>query len=81
VEVVKVDRKGRLLIPKDIREKAGIRGENLVRIKVREKSIVIEPVEPVADKYFGTFRVAKWPEDLDELVVGVMRGWWGRKAT
>jgi len=81
MEVVKIDRKGRLLIPKDIREKAGIKVESLVMIKVREKSIVIEPVEPVADKYFGAFRVAKWPEDLDEFVVGVMRDWWSRKAT
>lgn len=81
MEVVKIDKKGRLLIPKDIREKAGIKVESLVMIKVREKSIVIEPVEPVADKYFGAFRVAKWPEDLDEFVVGVMRDWWSRKAT
>lgn len=81
MEVVKIDRKGRLLIPKDIREKAGIKVESLVMIKVREKSIVLEPVEPVADKYFGAFRVAKWPEDLDEFVVGVMRDWWSRKAT
>lgn len=81
MEVVKIDKKGRLLIPKDIREKAGIKVESLVMIKVREKSIVLEPVEPVADKYFGAFRVAKWPEDLDEFVVGVMRDWWSRKAT
>jgi len=81
MEVVKIDRKGRLLIPKDIREKAGIKVESLVMIKVREKSIVLEPVEPVADKYFGAFRVAKWPEDLDEFMVGVMRDWWSRKAT
>ncbi|MGB9896005.1 MAG: AbrB/MazE/SpoVT family DNA-binding domain-containing protein [Thermoproteota archaeon] len=81
MEVVKVDKKGRLLIPKNIRKKVGVREGSYVRIEAREKSIVIEPIEPVADKYFGAFKVEKWPEDLDEFVAEVMKNWWSQKAT
>ncbi|MGB9760019.1 MAG: AbrB/MazE/SpoVT family DNA-binding domain-containing protein, partial [Thermoproteota archaeon] len=72
---------GRLLIPKNIRKKVGVREGSYVRIEAREKSIVIEPIEPVADKYFGAFKVEKWPEDLDEFVAEVMKNWWSQKAT
>jgi len=30
----------------------------------------------LADKYFGAFKVARWPEDMDEFVVGVIKRWW-----
>ncbi|MEM1582306.1 MAG: hypothetical protein QXK89_07330 [Candidatus Bathyarchaeia archaeon] len=43
--------------------------------------IIIEPLEPIADKYFGAFKVARWPENLDEFIIEVMGKWWTRKAT
>lgn len=46
-----------------------------------EKGIVIEPLEPVADKYFGSFKITRWPEDLDEFVTEVIREWWTQKPT
>lgn len=76
-----MDEKGRVIIPKSLREKAKVKGGSYVKIRVDEKGIVIEPVEPVADKYFGAFKVTRWPEELDEFAVKVMREWWIRKAT
>ncbi|MEM0444265.1 MAG: hypothetical protein QXJ73_08960 [Candidatus Caldarchaeum sp.] len=40
---------------------------------------MIEPLEPTADKYFGAFKIMKWPEDLDEFVTEVVRKWWTQK--
>ncbi|MEM2153236.1 MAG: AbrB/MazE/SpoVT family DNA-binding domain-containing protein [Candidatus Bathyarchaeia archaeon] len=81
METVKVDEKGRIIIPKSIREKAGLKEGSHVKIKVDEKVIVIEPLEPIADKYFGAFKITKWPKNLDEFVIEVMRKWWIQKAT
>jgi AbrB family looped-hinge helix DNA binding protein len=81
MEVVKVDEKGRIVIPKRLREKARVREGGHVRVRADERGIVIEPLEPIADKYFGAFKVVKWPENLDEFVVEVMRKWWIQKAT
>lgn len=79
LETVKVDAKGRVIIPKRLRDKAKVKEGSVVRIKADEKGIVIEPLEPIADEYFGAFKVTKWPENLDEFVVDVMREWWGRR--
>ena len=81
METVKVDEKGRVLIPKHLRKKAKVKKESYVRIKADDKGIIIEPLEPIADKYFGAFKITRWPEDLDEFVVKVMRKWWNQKAT
>jgi len=74
-----VDKKGRLVIPKRLREKAKVKEGGYVRMRADEKSIIIEALEPIADKYLRVFKVDKWPEDLDEFVVEVMRK--SRKAT
>ncbi|MBS7659873.1 MAG: AbrB/MazE/SpoVT family DNA-binding domain-containing protein [Candidatus Bathyarchaeia archaeon] len=81
MEIVKVDEKGRIIIPKSIREKSGVSEGSYVRIKVYEKGIIIEPLEPIADKYFGAFKITKWPENLDDFVIEVMRKWWSQRAT
>lgn len=60
---------GRIIIPKSIREKAGLKEGVHVKIKADEKGIIIEPLEPIADKYFGAFKITKWPENLDEFVI------------
>jgi|YelNatPaOPRAMG01_1025707.scaffolds.fasta_scaffold88721_4 AbrB family looped-hinge helix DNA binding protein len=78
-EVVRIDKKGRLLIPKKLREKAGIEEGGLVRLRAEERGIIIEPVESVADKYFGAFKVERWPDDLDEFLIRVMKEWWAKK--
>ena len=74
--IVKVDEKGRVVIPKSIREKVRLKGGEYVYVRVEGRSIVMEPLESIADKYFGAFRISRWPKDLDEFVVGVAKRWW-----
>lgn len=80
MDTIKVDQKGRILIPKNIREIIGLKEGNYVKIKVYEKCIIIEPIESIADKYFGVFKIEKCPEDLDEFTVKVVREWWTQKS-
>lgn len=81
MEIAKVDEKGRVLIPKSLRDKAEVKEGSYVKVKANGKNIIIEPLEPIANKYFGAFKIVKWPEDLDEFVVKVMKKWWTQKAT
>lgn len=80
-ELVKVDDKGRVVIPKRLREITEVKEGRYVRITAKEKSIIIEPLEPIADKYFGAFKIDRWPRDLDEFVVEVLKEWWKPKST
>lgn len=73
--IAKIDKKGRIVIPKRIRERAELKSGSYVKIRAKEKSVIIELLEPVADKYFGIYKVDKWPEDLDEFIVDVMKRW------
>jgi len=81
MELVRVGEKGRIVIPKSLREKAKLNKGSYVRVTAKERSILIEPLEPIAEKYFGTFKIDKWPEDLDEFVVEALKKWWTPKAT
>lgn len=74
--VVKVDEKGRILIPKDIRESVGVKEKSYVKVRVEGRRIVIEPLESVADRYYGAFKIDKWPEDLDHFLVETVKKWW-----
>jgi AbrB family looped-hinge helix DNA binding protein len=72
---VKMDGKGRILIPKHIRKAAQLNEGSYIHISSKGKIIVIEPVDSVADKYFGAFKITKWPEDLYELMVETAQKW------
>jgi AbrB family looped-hinge helix DNA binding protein len=78
---VKVDEKGRIIIPKNIRETVNLKEGSYVTIKAKGKTITMEPLEPVADKYYGAFKIAKWPENMDEFIVEVIKKWWTTQAT
>ena len=78
---VKVDEKGRVIIPKSIREIANLKEGSCVTIKAKGKTIILEPVEPVADKFFGAFKVTKWPENIDDFTAEVLQKWWTTQAT
>ena len=80
-ELVKIDEKGRIVIPKSLRERTEMKEGDYVKVTVKEKTIVVMPLEPVADKYFRAFRVDRWPEDLDEFVFEVLKEWWKPKST
>jgi AbrB family looped-hinge helix DNA binding protein len=79
--ISKVDEKGRIMIPKNIRETANLKEGCYVSIKAEGKRVVMEQSEPVAQKYYGAFKITKWPEDLDEFVVEVLKKWWTDRAT
>jgi AbrB family looped-hinge helix DNA binding protein len=74
---VKMDEKGRIIIPMRIRKTAQLKEGTSMSLKSKGKMIILEPIEPVADKYFGAFKVTNWPEnlDLDEYVVEVKEKW------
>lgn len=78
---VKLDEKGRIMIPKNIRKTAKLKEGSYINIKAKGKTIILEAAEPVADKYYGTFKITKWPKDMDEFVEEVMQKWWTNRAT
>jgi bifunctional DNA-binding transcriptional regulator/antitoxin component of YhaV-PrlF toxin-antitoxin module len=61
METVRVDGEGRVTIPRRLRAGAGVRAGGYVRVRGVGRAIVIEPVESVADKYYGAFS-KKWPD-------------------
>lgn len=77
----KLDEKGRVRIPKQIRDAAQLKEGSCVHIKTKGKTIVIELAEPVADKYYGAFSVEKWPSDIDSFVGEEMQKRWKQKGT
>jgi hypothetical protein len=66
LETVRVDGEGRVTTRR-------LRAGGYVRVRGVGRAIVIEPVESVADKYYGAFKVDKWPKDLDDFMARVLR--------
>jgi AbrB family looped-hinge helix DNA binding protein len=81
VAVVKVDSKGRVVIPKRLREKVGLKEGGFAKVEARDGVVVIEPLGSVGEAYFGVFKVESWPEDLDSFLVEAVRELWLRKVT
>ena len=79
--IVRIDEKGRVLIPKNLRQKVKLKEGSLMLARVEGRKITLEPLESVADKYFGAFKVTRWPKDLDEFMAEAMRKWWTTEAT
>ena len=79
--IVRVDERGRVVIPKSIGEKVKLKKGNYVNVRVEGRIIILEPLESIADKYFGAFKVSRWPKDLDEFVVRVAGRWWMAQDT
>ncbi len=48
------------MIPKYLRKKAKVKEGSYVKISANEGRIIIEPIESVADKYFGAFKIEMW---------------------
>lgn len=74
--LVRIDRKGRVLIPKHVREVLGIDEGSTLKLRVEEGRIVLEPIGSIASRFYGVFKVERWPEDLDEFIVEAVRSWW-----
>jgi hypothetical protein len=56
LETVRVDGEGRVTTRR-LRAGSGVRAGGYVRVRGVGRAIVIEPVESVADKYYGAFKV------------------------
>lgn len=46
-----------------------------VRIESVDDHVVIRPHEPVAEEYYGVFKIEEWPEDLDEYMSEALQDW------
>jgi len=79
--ITKVDDKGRIIIPKNIRKRAKLKPGTYVNVKSKDHQIIIELSEPIADKFCGIFHISKWPEDLDEFITETTKKWWPRQGT
>lgn len=74
--IAKVDKKGRVLIPKRVREAVGLSEDSIVRVRVEGDKIILEKVESAAEKYYGRFKVRRWPKDLDAALEEMLgRSW------
>ena len=78
--VVKVDDKGRILIPKKMRDRAGIRERGFARVYLEGNRIIIERADSLADRYYGIIKVRKRPDDLDRFLVEAARKWWSEST-
>ena len=56
--MVRIDKKGRLVIPKKLRKELGIE-DCYVEVRAEGDKIVLKPIKPIADKYFRVFKVEK----------------------
>lgn len=79
--VVKIDPKGRLVIPKRVRKEVGLKEGGFAKVEARDGLVVIEPLKSVSEAYFGAFKVDSWPEDLDSFLVDAVKEYWLKKAT
>ena len=75
-KIVRMDNKGRISIPKAVREALNIKEGQYLRVKVAGNKIILEPIGSYASKYYGMFKVKKWPKDLDEFVREAMERLW-----
>ena len=80
-EIIRVDNKGRLLIPKALREKAEITEGSYVKIESMGNRLILEPTESTAQKYHGIFKTGNLPQDLDQYVEGGILKRWLKKHT
>lgn len=54
-------------------------GVKMVETKAKDKAVIIKRAEPIADKYYGAFKVEKWPEDTDEYARELIQNRWKQR--
>lgn len=78
---IKLDKKGRIIIPKKIRESAQLTKDSNLSIRSDGKTIILEVSKPIADKYYGTVPIENWPDDIDNYLADEVLKQWKRKDT
>ena len=72
-----MDEKGRVHLKKKMREDVGIKLNFMVKVKVENKKVVIEPIDQTTtnftEKYYGIVKVKRWPGNLEDFMGIVVR--------
>ena len=71
--VVRIDEKGRITIPRHIREACGLAEGMEVSLRVEGDRVIIEPIKSRADELFGIVEVRAWPADLDDYLIEALK--------
>ncbi|MFQ5975803.1 MAG: AbrB/MazE/SpoVT family DNA-binding domain-containing protein [Candidatus Hydrothermarchaeales archaeon] len=66
-ENVYVDKQGRIYLPKEIRDKIGIRIGMFLDVVVKDKKVVFEPRKSIVRESKGIFRTKEPVEEIDRL--------------
>lgn len=75
--IVEIDKKGRILLPKNIRKALNISEKSRFRVILKEDKIILIPEKSIAHKYAGKYKAKKEiPEDLDNFLNKVIMNWW-----
>ncbi|WP_369611179.1 AbrB/MazE/SpoVT family DNA-binding domain-containing protein [Sulfurisphaera javensis] len=62
-KIVTLDERGRIILPKEIREKVNARK---LKVKLVKESILLQPVDDAVDRFYGIFK-GKVEKDVDEI--------------
>ena len=79
IEIYRIDEKGRVLVPKEIRDLAEMPPGSYFKFEADKKQITMKAVAPASQKYYGAFKVDQWPDDLDEFAKEEMLRQWMRR--
>jgi AbrB family looped-hinge helix DNA binding protein len=63
--ILKIDDRGRITIPKEIRE---LLKSKRLKLKIEDGKIILEPVVLDVNKYYGIFKKDIGNEDIDEIL-------------
>ena len=74
--IVKLDEKGGLVIPEEMRDKVGLKDGGQVILEVDGECVIIKPSKPGSERFYGALKVERWPEDLDEYPSEVLKDLW-----
>ncbi|MEX0567762.1 MAG: AbrB/MazE/SpoVT family DNA-binding domain-containing protein [Candidatus Njordarchaeota archaeon] len=78
--IVVLDDKGRILIPKSIRDAIGAHPGTVFVADFEDDKIVLRKIGRPSEKFAGIFKPKKKiPKDLDKFVIEAMKNWWKKK--
>jgi len=63
--ILKIDDRGRITIPKEVRE---LLKSKRLKLKIEDGKIILEPVVLDVNKYYGMFKKDIGNEDIDEIL-------------
>ncbi|MFP3234264.1 MAG: AbrB family transcriptional regulator [Sulfolobaceae archaeon] len=63
--ILKIDDRGRITIPKEVRE---LLKSKRLKLKIEDGKIILEPVVLTVNKYYGIFKKDIGNEDIDEIL-------------